>query len=82
MKSHSSNIFHPICWVNIPGLGLHQVLLSIDSSAARRLRGKVVFAALQGAAQRSPTATTRLAGNQGAEDGWNGDERSRSAAVS
>jgi hypothetical protein len=81
MKSHSSNFFHPIFWVNIPGLGL-QVLLSIDSSAARRLRGKVVFAALQGAAQRSPAATTRLAGNQGAEDGWNRDERSRSAAVS
>ena len=43
----------------------HQVLFSADSSAARRLRGKVAWAALNGAAQRFPAATTRVAGNQG-----------------
>lgn len=46
-------------------LNCTQVLLSLESGASRRLRGKVAWAALSGAAQRCPSATAKVAGNQG-----------------
>ena len=46
-------------------LNCTQVLLSLESGASRRLRGKVAWAALCGAAQRCPSATAKVAGSQG-----------------